>query len=429
MRIVWVTNLPIGSLAEKLGVTASSGSWIYAALKEITIPSNEVFVITTCKIKDKIAIKENNVTFIGLPTGDPSAFSVCKRTEGIWRNELADLKPDVLQVWGTEYRHAIVALKTCPNLCKKYIYVQGIMDSIYKNYYGGISRISLLKCTSIIELLTNKTLFCARKKALENAKIEKESISLSDGVILETEWSSNYCNIINPSKKIYKHKLPLNQAFCLANWSVGTVERHSIFTSASDYPLKGLQYLIEALYYIKRRYPDVILYVPGAIIKREFTIKEYIRQRAYRKYLRSIIERYDLWDNVRFVGILSSQEMANYMSKANVFVCSSVIENHSSTLREAMLVGTPCISGAVGGIPEYLINNQNGLLVDPEDDIALAGNIIKIFENDELAMKLSLCAHETIAHYYSQREMTLQDIYDEVIKREESNNAEEVLRR
>jgi glycosyltransferase involved in cell wall biosynthesis len=95
-------------------------------------------------------------------------------------------------------------------------------------------------------------------------------------------------------------------------------------------------------------------------------------------------------NNINYLGLLNSEEMAEYMSKSNVFVMPSSIENHSSTLIEAMIVGVPCISSYVGGISEFMTHNMNGLIYRFEEFEILASHICKVFEDQSFACKFAL---------------------------------------
>ena len=59
--------------------------------------------------------------------------------------------------------------------------------------------------------------------------------------------------------------------------------------------------------------------------------------------------------------------------KTRVFVLSSSIENHASSLKEAMMVGTPSIATFVGGVPEYVRHGENGFLYRFEEYEIMAG--------------------------------------------------------
>ena len=50
--------------------------------------------------------------------------------------------------------------------------------------------------------------------------------------------------------------------------------------------------------------------------------------------------------------------------KSSVFVCPSALENSPNSLGEAMLLGMPCVSAAVGGIPSIFTGGEDGLLYE-----------------------------------------------------------------
>ena len=67
----------------------------------------------------------------------------------------------------------------------------------------------------------------------------------------------------------------------------------------------------------------------------------------------------------------------------------SLVENHSSSLIEALISGAPCISSMAGGAPTMIKQKENGILYNSMDPESLAGNIMRVFEDDELACQLS----------------------------------------
>ena len=98
----------------------------------------------------------------------------------------------------------------------------------------------------------------------------------------------------------------------------------------------------------------------------------------------------------------------------------SAIENHSSSLKEAMMVGTPCVASAVGGVPEYVRHGENGFLYRFEEYDIAAAYIEKIFESDKLASNLSNAARNDMVNLHSNNdifERTTQ-IYRDILKEE-----------
>jgi glycosyltransferase involved in cell wall biosynthesis len=74
---------------------------------------------------------------------------------------------------------------------------------------------------------------------------------------------------------------------------------------------------------------------------------------------------------------------------SHVFVCPSSIENSPNSVGEAQLLGVPCVAAYVGGIPDMISDNETGLLYRFEEIEMLAMSVIKIFDDEILAQKLS----------------------------------------
>ena len=88
--------------------------------------------------------------------------------------------------------------------------------------------------------------------------------------------------------------------------------------------------------------------------------------------------------------------MAKQMSSVHVYVLSSVIENSPVTLSEAMLMGVPCIVSYVGGVPDMAEDREEALFYRDNDPQLLAYKIKQIFDDRELALKLSKNATKRI---------------------------------
>jgi alpha-maltose-1-phosphate synthase len=74
-------------------------------------------------------------------------------------------------------------------------------------------------------------------------------------------------------------------------------------------------------------------------------------------------------------GMLPREEIIQLLSHATVFACPSLYEPLGIVNLEAMACGTAVVASAVGGIPEVVADGQTGLLVPPDDEVALAAAI------------------------------------------------------
>jgi glycosyltransferase involved in cell wall biosynthesis len=125
----------------------------------------------------------------------------------------------------------------------------------------------------------------------------------------------------------------------------------------------------------------------------------------------------DLYDNIIWLGALSQDKLAEQYAKARVFVLCSAIENHSSSLKEAMMVGTPCVASSVGGVPEYVTHGENGLLYRFEEYDILAMHIKRLFEDDTLSGRLSANAKESMRKLHGEQDIygTINNIMSSII--------------
>lgn len=80
---------------------------------------------------------------------------------------------------------------------------------------------------------------------------------------------------------------------------------------------------------------------------------------------------------VTFSGEVPYQAVAAEMQLAHCLVLYSNIENSPCVIGEALCTGMPVIATSVGGVPE-LVNENNGILVQPGDDTALAAAMEKM---------------------------------------------------
>ena len=108
-----------------------------------------------------------------------------------------------------------------------------------------------------------------------------------------------------------------------------------------------------------------------------------IKLSSYGKYLKKLIARKHLWKKVTFVGKLSAEQMKEKYLQSHIFLCASTLENSPNSVAESMLLGTPVVAGAVGGIPSMIDNGKEGILFEGETPKALAEAVIRLWDSEE----------------------------------------------
>lgn len=337
-----------------------------------------------------------------------------------WMKILDDFHPDVIHMYGTEKEHnlpLIMANTKYPII----VSLQGILTEYERFYYGGIDIGILLKNITIRDLVRG-TVFKERKRFQDSAVLERQMLCNVKYVEGRTDWDRVAALDINPNLKYYHCPRLLREAFYSCDkWDYDKMEKFSIFVHQGNYPIKGLHFMLEALAKLKKRYPEVRLYVAGNDIISKNTIKKKMLRNGYSKYLKSLVDKYNLSENITFTGYLSAEKLAAKLTRCNVMVIPSAIENSPNSLAEAELVGIPCVASYVGGNAEMLHENEDGFLYCYNEPGMLADKISQLFDSPELCESFSEKAKTTAAkrHNPEKLENCLLGIYEDIVKRGE----------
>lgn len=130
---------------------------------------------------------------------------------------------------------------------------------------------------------------------------------------------------------------------------------------------KGFTYLIKAMPLILEDFPKTRLLLVGS--------------GQYRDKLTAYIKSLNLQGVVTIHETVPKEKLFYLYSKAQIYAQPSLYEPLCNTLLEAMSQQKPVVASNVGGIPEIITNQKNGLLVDPYNASQLA-DAIKLFLSD-----------------------------------------------
>src|SRR6266545_7508796 len=123
--------------------------------------------------------------------------------------------------------------------------------------------------------------------------------------------------------------------------------------------------------------------------------------------LRGQIERLNLQNRVALSGAKPQREVRQRLAAANVFVLPSIIDpeggmdNLPTVIMEAMATGLPVVSTAIGGIPEMVVKNETGFLVQSGDAVGLANAIERLIDNRLLVQRLGHAGYQRAQELFS----------------------------
>ncbi len=104
-------------------------------------------------------------------------------------------------------------------------------------------------------------------------------------------------------------------------------------------------------------------------------------------------------DCVEFVGL--QRDILTWLHRSDLVVLPSRWEGMPNAVLEAMACGLPCVATRVSGSEDIIQDGVNGLLVEPDDDEALASALLSLLRDLELCQQYGHAARATVEERYS----------------------------
>lgn len=152
---------------------------------------------------------------------------------------------------------------------------------------------------------------------------------------------------------------------------------------------KGHLDLIEAASILFARHKKILVHVIGGDLFGE-SREQLLRQR---------VEDNGLSDVFVFHG--QANNVKDYLNELDILVCASHEEAFPISMLEAMAFGLPFVSTDVNGIPEAISDNENGLLFQAQNPVAMAKSIEKLLEQPAERLRLGVKARADVEERFS----------------------------
>lgn len=249
-------------------------------------------------------------------------------------------------------------LKTLKKIpCLFYIHGEEITTGSVSRFYGR----QALQVLGEAKAITAVSCFTRDELIKKNFNSERIHV-LPNGVDLaKFNHAQNHASEI-----ISRHRLTGKKVML----TVGRIERR-----------KGHDVVIQALPLISQHVPNVVYLVVG------------IGSDVDR--LQELCRKYQVTERVIFAGLVSEQELASYYYACDLFVMPNrTLENGDTegfglVFLEANACGKPVIGGRAGGVPEAVLHNQTGLLVNGESVHEFAEAAIRLLTDENFARQLA----------------------------------------
>lgn len=145
-----------------------------------------------------------------------------------------------------------------------------------------------------------------------------------------------------------------------------------ILIAAALIELKGHHRVIRALQSLHAEGLDIRLLIAGPTGQGS----------RYERVIRALISDLEMEANVRILGRVNQDELAELMSAADVLCLASSREGWPNVVQEALSCGTPVVAADVGAVPDMIPSGRYGLVVPVNDEVALAHGLSRAFSID-----------------------------------------------
>lgn len=150
---------------------------------------------------------------------------------------------------------------------------------------------------------------------------------------------------------------------------------------------KGIQYMLRALPMIITKVPNVYYAVVG--------------DGPYRQHLEELSVSLGVSKHVLFMSYRSN--IPEILAASDLFVLPTLVEALPTVLFEAMAAGVPIIVSEVGGVPEIIEHDVNGVLLPPAEPALLIEACLRLLLDKDLCNRLSAAAKATVANRFDVR--------------------------
>lgn len=209
----------------------------------------------------------------------------------------------------------------------------------------------------------------------------------------------------------------------LAKEKVGLKGKFVIECFGFAQPGKGYEYAIEAMGEVLRRIPEAVLVFVGGYNPAQDETYAKICMDCLSK-LKAIVEELGLIENVRFVDVVSREEMPLYISAADVHLFPYEGGGGASgALHTVAVYAKPVVVTDVGRFNE-IVDGVDGLKVPPRDPEAIAKAIMALYRDETLAESLAKNLLESVKgrEWKAIGERTL-EVYESMIRESRKTSA------
>ncbi len=240
----------------------------------------------------------------------------------------------------------------------------------------------------------------------------RELFARAAGVIaLSEDFRRRLLGIGCPAEKIHIIRIGVNpEDFPYRPSAPGRNKPVRILSVARCVEKKGIDYGLEALAIVRKQYPNV-----------QFT---HIGDGPLREEWQTLATKLGIADCCDWRGSQPRPVVQDEMKRSDIFMQPSIRASNGDeegtpvVLYEAMATGLPIVSTLHSGIPEAVLNGENGYLAPERDADTLAANILRLLEQPDDWEDMGRRGRELVVERFDGRAESekLEDLYSTLLR-------------
>ena len=253
-------------------------------------------------------------------------------------------------------------------LLKAYIEQYGRPDLIHAHcsLWGGCAAREIKLKYAIPYVVTeHSSLYAQQNLSVADGRDTERTIADADAFIVVSRHLQGLLQRYSQHKQLTIVPNLVDSGFFTLPEIAGSDKTFRFLVLAALTPNKGVEVAVRAFAAAFSGRPEVRLEIGGDGEQRE--------------YLMRLVESLSIGRQVRFLGLLSRQEVRAAMWRANCLVLSSYFETFGMVLIEALSTVLPVLASACGG-PQDIVRKCAGELVEPGSEPQFRDAMIRIWQ-------------------------------------------------
>jgi glycosyltransferase involved in cell wall biosynthesis len=387
MRVLWFANTP-GLSAGHLKVSQAAGGWISALQRAVeAAPECQLgFVFYTGQAMAPFEYGKTwyyPVQPLGSSKGKRLTNRIAGRAEtdenlSAFLQAVEQFKPDIIHVHGTEFPFGLILreVRKIPVV----VSIQGNLTVYREKYFAGLSLPGFWRGWR-----TGYPFYGADYKIWRRRmEIEQEILGRTRYVFGRTDWDRRIARVLAPDAEYFHMDEVIRPGFYGLDWVRGAkgnaVEGPGVrraasvfFTTSSPSIYKGFEAIIDTARVLVGNGVAFEWRVAG-LKADDPLVRLTLAERRVDEFAAL---------NIRLLGTLSEEAVADQLLGSEAYIQVSHIENSPNSVCEAMLAGVPVIASFAGGTGSLLQDGVHGVLIQDGDPYALAGAMRELLERPE----------------------------------------------